>query len=186
MRREWTEQEVEYLEKYYDAKGPTFIAGKLDRTVNSVKRKAQNLGYNAYICEDIYVKTIAKCFDCDSSVVNRWIDKFGLPYRRVQRGQAICKLISTNKFWKWAENHKELIPWSKYERLSILPEPEWIDETIKSYAITNNRKKVSSLESQYIISLRRKGKSFEEIAVTMNRTVHSVKHIWRKRQGMDI
>ena len=49
-----------------------------------------------------------------------------------------------------------------------------------------NGKRISSLESQYIISLRRKGKSFEEIAVIMNRTVDSVKHIWRKRQGVDI
>lgn len=186
MGRKWTEQEVEYLEKFYEKKGVSYIAKKLDRTVYSVKRKAQKLGHNAYVCEDIYVRMIARCFNCDSRVVNRWIDKFGLPCRKVQRGQATCRLVSADKFWKWAAEHKELIPWSKYEKFSILPEPEWVNETIKNYALINNRKRITNIESHQIITLRRKGKSFEEIAIIMNRTVDSVKHVWRKREGSDI
>ena len=186
MGRKWTEKEVEYLEKFYEKKGVSYIAKKLNRTAYSVKRKAQKLGHNAYVCEDIYVRMIAKCFNCDSRVINRWIDRFGLPCRTVQRGQTTCRLVSADKFWKWAMEHKDLIPWSKYERYSILPEPEWLDDTIKSYAIVNNRKRIDSMESQQIISLRRKGKSFEEISKITGRTVDSVKHVWRKRQGVDI
>lgn len=183
MRREWTEEEVAYLEKFYEKRGVDFIAKKLKRTLHSVKRKAQKLGYNAYVCEDLYVKMVAKCFDCDSRVINRWIDNYGLPCRIVKRGQATCKLISAKAFWKWAKDHKELIPWSKYERFTILPEPEWVEETIKGYAIKNNRKRITSMDEQRVISLRRQGKTFTEIASEMNRTVDSVKHIWRNRKG---
>lgn len=131
--------------------------------------------------EDLYVKTIAKCFNCDSRVINRWINDYGLPYRIVQRGQATCKLISTKQFWKWVKEHSDLIPWSKYEKFSILPEPEWVDKMIKDYAVKNNRKRITHAEKQHVIWLRKQGKSFKEIALEMNRTIDSVKHIWRNR-----
>lgn len=186
MRKEWTEEEVAYLEKYYERRGVDYIAMRLNRSLHSVKRKAQRLGYNAYICEDLYVRTIAKCFDCDSRVINRWIDVYGLPYRTVERGQAICKLISVKDFWKWANNHINLIPWSKYERFSIIPEPKWLDNVIKEYGIKNNRKRITYAEKQHVIWLRKQGKSFNEIASEMHRTVDSIKHIWRAREGSDI
>lgn len=177
---EWTEDEIEYLERFYEKMGTDRIAKKLNRTVFSVRHKAQKLGYNAYVCEDLYVKTIAKCFNCDTRVINRWIEKYELPCRTVKRGQSTYKLISMKKFWKWAEHHKELIPWSKYERLSILPEPSWVDEAIKSYNIKNNRKPITVIDMQQVISLRKEGKTLKEIALIMNRTLDSVKHIQRK------
>ena len=186
LGRRWTEQEIEYVDKFYESRSVSYIAKKLDRTLYSVKRKAQQLGHNVYACEDLYVRTIAKSFNCDGRVIYRWIDRYGLPYKTVQRGQATCKLISVDNFWKWAESHKELIPWSKYERYSIIPEPSWVENAIKSYLVKNNHKRISEIEKQHVINLRRHGKSFEEIASEMNRTVDSVKHIWRKREGPDI
>ena len=186
MRRQWTEEEVEYLEKYYEKRGVDYIAKKLKRSVFSVRRKAQNLGYNAYICEELYVKMIARCFNCDSSVIIKWINNHNLPCRIVQRGQATCRLIDTKEFWKWAKNNKDLIPWSKYERFSILPEPAWVIDEVKSYAFKNNRKKLTQMEKQRIINLRKQGKTFQEIALDVNRTIDSVKHVWRKREGSDI
>lgn len=179
MRKEWTEEEVAFLEKWYEKRGVQFFAERFGRTKESVKHKAQKLGLNAYVCEELYVKMVARCFNCDPSVVNRWIDMYGLPFRKVQRGQMACRLISTDNFWKWAKDHKNVVPWQKYERQSLLPEPEWLNECIKD-AVKNNRKKVSTLEINSVIYMRNRGKSFEEIANELGRTVDSVKHIWRK------
>ena len=186
LGRRWTEQEIEYLEKFYESRGVSYLAKKLDRTLYSVKRKAQKLGHNAYACEDLYVRTIARNFNCDSRVINRWIERYNLPCKVVQRGQATCRLVTVDNFWKWAKNHQDLIPWAKYERYSILPEPKWLNDTIKSYAIKNNRKRITPIEKQQVIKMRKQGMSFEEIAVKMNRTTDSIKHIWRKREGPDI
>lgn len=161
-----------------------YIARRLKRTPDSIKRKAQRLGYNAYMGEDLYVRTLAKCFNCDARVIYRWITDYGLPYRIVQRGQATCKLISAKQFWKWAKEHEELIPWAKYEMFSILPQPEWVEKTIRSYIPKNNCKRISQAEKQHVIWLRKQGKSFKEIASEMNRTIDSVKHIWRKRKEL--
>lgn len=182
MARNWTKQETEYLEKFYEKRGVSYIAKKLNRTVHSVKKKARTLGLNAYICEDLYVRTIARCFNSHPRIVNRWIEKYGLPYKTVQRGTFICKLISADKFWKWAENHKELIPWEKYEKSTILPEPDWVKEAIRMYAVKNRRKRITLLEAQYVVMQKKQGKSFEQLAEELGRTVESIRHIWRKRE----
>ena len=185
MKRKWTKRETEYVEKFYEKRGVPYIADKLNRTQYSVKRKAQKLGHNAYVCEDLYARTLARCFDCNSRVINRWIDKYGLPCKIIQRGQTKCRLISVDNFWKWAGDHKELILWHKYERLSIVPEPDWIEEAIQTYTVRNHRKRITPMEKQYAIAQRKRGRSFEEIAKEMNRTVNSIKHIWRKRKRSD-
>ena len=92
-RKKWTEQEISYIDKFYEKRGVPYLAKKLKRTEASVKHKAQSLGHNAYAPEDLYTRTLAKCFHCDSRVIIRWMDKYGLKYYSVQRGKASCKLI---------------------------------------------------------------------------------------------
>ena len=178
--RHCTKQEEEYIHKFYEKRGVSYLAKKLNRTEASVKRKAQSLGHNAYICEDLYIRTVAKCFNCDSRVITRWIEKFGLACRVVQRGKMTCRLIDPKVFWKWASEHKDLIPWSKYERLSILPEPEWVKESIKEYEKKNNRKHITDIEILYVVNYKKKGYSYKYIASELQRTEDSIKHIWRK------
>lgn len=179
-RREWTKQEEAYLDKFYEKRGVGYLAKKLKRTEISVKRKAHSLGHNAYVCESLYVKTVAKCFNCDSRVVNRWIDKFGLPCDTVQRGQMTCRLIDGNTFWKWAYEHQDIILWGKYERFSILPEPDWVKEAISNYTKKNNRKKVSSVDVSTVVWRRKQGYTYKQIAKELGRGEDSVKHMYRK------
>jgi DNA-binding CsgD family transcriptional regulator len=181
--RPWTKEEIDYMYKWYERRGTDFIAKKFNRTQYSVRRKAQNLGLNAYVCCELYVRTVANCFNSDPSVINRWIDKFGLPYITVKRGQLVCKLIDAKVFWKWAKNNKDIIPWQKYELQTILPEPEWLNEVIKNTKSKNTRKSITNNEKFRVRYLRNKGKSFKEIANELGRTVESVKHIWRSTQN---
>ena len=60
MRREWTPEEVAYLEKFYETRGTDYIAKHLNRTICSVRKKGERLGYNAYLTEKLYAKTLAK------------------------------------------------------------------------------------------------------------------------------
>ena len=180
MRREWTTDEEDYLERWYDKKGVPFIAKKLNRTKDSIKRKAQNMGLNAYAGEKLYVRSIAKCFNCDSRVINRWISNYGLPYSKVIRGQATCQLIEQKEFWIWAKENENLIPWNKYNQGTILPEPEWVKEKIRSYSYKNNRTPISDYDILNVASLKRRGYSFSQIAKEIGRTEESVKHIWKK------
>ena len=107
----------------------------------------------------------------------------------MQRGQATCRLIDPKTFWKWAFEHQDLIPWAKYERLSILPEPEWVKEAIKGCEKKNDRKRISSHEISTVVYYHKNGYTYKEIASILHRTEDSVKHIWRKykaKNGGDV
>lgn len=181
LRREWTDKEIRYLENNYNKYDVAYIAERLHRSKDSIKRKAQRLGYNAYICNDLYLTSVAKSFNSDISVVKRWIKKYDLPCNYIQRGQIKCGLISIKQFWKWADAHRDVIPWIKYERYSILPEPKWLHEVISLPKNKSHRKPITLYEKTFVITERRKGKSFKEIATILNRTEDSIKHIWRNR-----
>ena len=184
-RREWTQEEEDYLEKYYEKRGSDFIAKKFNRSKQSIKRKAQSIGVNAYVGTELYVKQISYAFNCDSRVINRWIDKLGLPCREFYRGQTKFRTIDVKKFWKWAENHKDIVPFNKYERYSLLPEPVWIRDAMKDNMNNNHRKSISSYDKMIVIRMKKDGKTFKEIATALNRTEHAVKHIWRSINGKE-
>ena len=177
-RKKWTEQEISYIDKFYEKRGVPYLAKKLKRTEASVKHKAQSLGHNAYAPEDLYTRTLAKCFHCDSRVIIRWMDKYGLKYYSVQRGKASCKLIEVKEFWKWAENHKDLIPWNKYEPLSVLPEPSWLKDVLKNYDKKRQRNRITPIEVAFVVNYKKKGYTYKEIAAKLERSVYAAKHIW--------
>ena len=154
-RREWTQEEEDYLEKYYEKRGSDFIAKKFNRSKQSIKRKAQSIGVNAYVGTELYVKQISYAFNCDSRVINRWIDKLGLPCREFYRGQTKFRTIDVKKFWKWAENHKDIVPFNKYERYSLLPEPVWIRDAMKNNMNNNHRKSISSYDKMTVIRMKK-------------------------------
>lgn len=179
--RPWTEEEENYLSKTYEKRGSAYIANKLKRSIDSVRRKAQSLGLNVYAGEEIHVKTLGECFESDSRVVNRWIDQFGLPCRRIQRGQTEYTTIDIKTFWKWAASHKDIIPWAKYSYHSLPPQPSWVDDAIREYNQTqkNHRKPITAFDKSTVARMRRQGYNYNDIAKELNRTVESIKHICR-------
>lgn len=178
MRREWTEWEVKYLEKKYVGQPVERTARKLNRSINSVKRKAAKLDLNHYT-NFLSAKVVAKCFNVDTKVVIRWIDKFDLPCKKVVCSNQTRYLIEGSKFWKWAENNKDIINWSKYERMSILPEPKWLKEVIRNYDAPKTRDKYTDDEIIKIRVLLSKGMSYAEIAKETGRTYCGINHLCR-------
>lgn len=180
-RKSWNKDEEKFLEKYYFKKDAFFIANKLNRSLESVRRKAQKMGLNAYIGDKVHVKTIAHCFNCDSRVINRWISKFKLPFKKITKNTRTFKVIDIETFWKWAEKNKEIIPWQKYIMYSLLPQPDWVKDTVCIYKNTNEnfRKPITNYEKTIVYRMTKQGYSVKEIAEHLNRTIDSVKYINR-------
>lgn len=178
MRKEWTEQEEKYMKRYYLHQPSEMTAKKLNRSIYSIRRKAAKMGLNHYT-DQLSAKTLAKCFNCDVSVILRWIQKYGLPARKV-----VCKTqtrysVSPNDFWQWAENNKNLINWARYEAKSILPEPEWVREEIRNYKTPMSRKKYTEEEKEKIRVLLKKGMNYKQISEEIGRSYYSVVHAGR-------
>lgn len=178
MRREWTQKEESYMKMRYLSQPIKTTAEKLDRTENSVKRKACKMGLSHYN-DSLNAKTIARCFNVDVSVVIRWIKKYELPC-----SQVICKnqtryIVNPSTFWGWAEHHKDIINWRKYEKMSICPEPAWLDTEIKQYIAPKSREKYTQEEIVRIKNMLHRGLKYKEIAVQMGRTYYGISHLCR-------
>ena len=186
MRREWTTTEENRLKRMYLKQPVKETAKILNRSVSSVKHKAAKLGLNHYT-DSLNAKTISKCFNCDISVILRWIHKYSLPCQKVECKTQTRYLVDITDFWKWAEKNKDIVNWSRYERLSLLPEPEWIDETIKNYNKPKSRNRYTDYEIITIKNLLHKGLNYHEIANEVGRSYYGISHLCRDRkQGKKI
>lgn len=178
MRKEWSQKEERYVERYYLKQPMSVTAKYLGRSVSSVQHKALKMGLNHY-ASGINAKTLAKCFSVDVSVVLRWIKKFDLPCRKVVCSNQTRYVIDEIAFWKWAKNNQSIINWKKYQRNSILPEPDWVAKAIKEYEYPNSRKKYTEFELNQIKCMLRKGFSYANIAMELGRSCEAIKHIGR-------
>lgn len=179
MRTKWTKKEEDYLKKCYLSYPIKRIAEKLGRSESSVKHKAGKMGLNHYT-NGFNAKTVARCFNSDVKVVIRWIEKFGLPCKRVICDTQTRYVIDVKVFWKWAEEHRDIINWSKYESMSMCPESKWLKETVRNYGTSNTRKKFTEQEIITIKNLLHRGLGYKEIAKEMERSYYSIKHLCRK------
>ena len=170
---------MDYLHRRYCKQPVATTAKVLGRTVASVKGKARSLGLNIYAGEFIYAKTVARCFGQDVSVVLRWISKLGLPATKREVANVTRYEISLETFWQWAKDHQNEIHWASYEPLSLLPEPEWLEETRKVYKHCNHHKRVSHWDLAQMSRMLRHGATFHEIGDALGRTTESIKHIAR-------
>src|SRR5690625_3118197 len=95
------------------------IAKKLGRTVNAVEIRLGRLGISNTKLESgkITAAELARCCGVDNHVITRtWIPKKGLPaVRRVTRYKRKYWLIDVKEFWKWAEQNKDLIDFSRID-----------------------------------------------------------------------
>ena len=178
MRREWTKKEERYIVRNYLRQPVKLTAQKLNRTESSVKHKAERLGLNHYM-SGLNAKTLAKCFNSDVSVVIRWIKKFNLPCEKIVCETQKRYIIDDCKFWHWAEKHKEIINWSKYDRRSLSPEPDWLDNVIKNYTTVRSRKRYTEYEIVRIKNLLHKEKSYREISNEMGRSYDGIRKLCR-------
>ena len=88
-------------------------------------------------------------------------------------------VIDVEKFWKWAEEHKDIINWSKYEFMSMCPEPKWLEEPVKNYSTSKSRKKFTEQEIIMIKGLLHKGLNYREISEQTGRSYYSINHLCR-------
>lgn len=176
MRREWTEKEEGYLISKYLYQSVKTTARKLNRSEYSVKRKAAKLGLNKHT--DLFgVKTLSYCLNTDSRVIYKWIEKYNMPCDIKKYNGVNHYNIDLISFWKWAEQHKNLINWVKYERGTLPLEPEWVVNEKNSCKYSKHRKKWTQEEIREVKSLLRKGKSYREISSEMGRTYNSIIHL---------
>lgn len=179
MKKYWTEQEIAYLRDHIGNTKISTIAKKLERSETAVILKMKRLGI-ANTKEHTGLMTsgeLAKILDVDRATIRGWIERHGLPIKkRVPRIEKTFSFVDNEEFWSWARKHKDKVDFSKIERNSIPPEPEWVD----SLRFDNKQyqkkayKQWTTKEDMRLRELQNKGMTKREIAKELGRSVISV------------
>ena len=185
MVRHWDAQEIEYLENKWGTVSIPSIARKLNRTVNAVRGKAYKLGLGSHFdsrieisCRDLFT-ALGMCGDTISYryTLNRWIEQFGFPVKKVKSVKHKYDFIDIDEFWEWAKDHQRILNFRYFEKYMLGSEPDWVDEKRaidyheefkKTPWTVSEDKKLALMLSEYKYTYR-------DISQMLNRTEGAVK-----------
>lgn len=178
----WTKDEVDFLQDCWGIRSMKYIAERLGRSVGAVQQKAQKIGLgDARFCyEGITICQLMQALNKSYNSVNAWIERYGMPVRRkvFSRTERV-KVISYEAFWKWAEQHKELINLAKMEPGMLGPEPEWAKVKRKADQLRSQKtwqsKPWTPGDDQRLLQMVRLGSTYPELATHFNRSESSIK-----------
>jgi|SRR5690625_2189426 len=183
--KRWTKEELLYLEESWGVISRKGIARKLGRTVLAVQLKAQRLGLGDPLLhlDGITISQLAQVLNLHYGIIRNWRDKYCLPVKKkvVAHSEAVQYVCYTD-FWKWAEKNKQMIDFSRIERLSMGPEPNWVDEKRKADQIKklhkpnpHNTPWSSSEDSRLRWMLKQYKYTYPEISKELGRSQGAVK-----------
>lgn len=179
MKKYWTEEETTYLKEHIGNTKISTIAKNIDRSETAVILKMKRLGIGN-TKEHTGLMTsgeLAKILDVDRTTIRGWIERHGLPIKKkIPRTEKTFRFVDNEEFWSWANQHKDKVDFSKIERNSIPPEPEWVESLRFDNKIYQKKsyKQWTTKEDRRLIEFLNEGKPKRKIAEELGRTVISV------------
>jgi hypothetical protein len=136
VNKNYTTEELNYIQDKWGVTSIPSIANKLGRSIEAIRVKAQRLGLTRFIHSGEYI-TVNHLFQAvrgrnvDSYDKVSWIKNRGLPVKNKLKITETVKIIYIDEFWKWAENNKTFIDFSKFEEYMLGEEPAWVKQQRK-------------------------------------------------------
>ena len=184
--KNWNEEEIEYLENNWGTKSVRKIAKALGRTPTGIRLKATRLGLGN-IMENgdfITLQNLLKALGLENSA-SHYKEKFiryGCPirYKESASGKKSHRVVYFKAFLKWAEENKNILNFSRFEKGNLGWEPEWVDikrrADSKDPSKLNHNREWTKGEDEKLIFMCKIGRyTYEDIAIEINRTEAAIK-----------
>lgn len=189
-RKNWSEEDLEYLQDRWGTISIRAIAKNLDRSLNAVKQKAKRIGLSdASLCyEGITVNQLSYALNISYTILKHWIKVYGFPARKkIFSNTARVWVVTYSDFWKWAEANKQMIDFARVEPNILGEEPAWVTEKrnadlLKKMRIKKSHNHPWTYEEDNILKgmLHAFRYTYPEIAQRVNRSEGAVKRrIWQ-------
>lgn len=133
-QKTWTPEEERYLEDHWGTVSIPGIAKKLGRTVHAVKVRAVRMGLGGMLGSGDYVTfnqlmiALTDNAKSYSYQMESWVRRRGFPIHTKRVDKCVWRVVYLDEFWKWAEQHRSFIDFSKLEPLALGAEPDWVAE----------------------------------------------------------
>lgn len=146
MARRWTKEEIVYLQTKWGTVSIRHMSKKLNRSINAIKIKAQRLGLGdpSLHYDGITLHQLSLALNISYNILRNWEKSYGFPVKqKVFVNKMRVRVVTYDDFWKWAEENKQMIDFSKVEPNILGIEPEWVKEKRKADQIKASKIKKS-------------------------------------------
>ena len=129
----WKKEEKDYLELKWGIVSISAIAQKLNRSVDAVKLKAGRMRLGKFLEAGDYV-TVNQFMlafnktNFNSYTLISWVQNRGFPLKYKTIISKRVRIIYLEDFWKWAEQNRSFINFTKLEKNMLGKEPAWVKE----------------------------------------------------------
>lgn len=182
--KHWNNDQIQYLHDKWGVRSIKAIAKHLNKSVSAIKQKARREGLSDPMLhfDGITLSELMKALNKSySKTVESWIGLYELPVRsKVFASTKAVKVIRYEDFWKWAEDHKELLNFAKVEENILGPEPDWVKVKRSADKMRSQRTWLSTpwskQEDERLLQLvKQPSITYPELARLLNRTESSIK-----------
>lgn len=182
----WLPEEVEYLQENWGTISIPTIAKNLNRTVSAVKVKVSKLGLGPLLMSGDYItfnQLMLLLTDNSQSYsyqMKSWVENRGMPVRTRRVDKCSWRVVYLDEFWKWAENHRSFIDFSKLEPLALGAEPAWVAQQRRidavSFAIQRKDPWTPQEDQRLIYLLKQHKYTYAQISKDLRRSVGAIQH----------
>jgi hypothetical protein len=143
MGRKWTKEEDAYLSDNWGQVSVPGLCEKLNRSENAIMVRVQRLGLppflesGEYITLNQLIQAVTGSDTGYSYKMTSWVKNRGLPVHYRRNNQCTWRVVYIEEFWKWAEENRSFIDFSKMEPLILGEEPDWVAEQRRKDFISN-------------------------------------------------
>lgn len=180
--RHWTEAEKDFLQDNYGYLTIEYLQKNLDRSESAIKNKAVQMKLGRWYTNLVGItqNEVAKALNVHHGTITNWNQNYGLPVRMKRHEKSYFKIIVIDEFWEWAENHKNMIEWDKFEKHILGAEPDWVNGARDAAIIAKNKsvKKIpwtKDDDTKLLWMLKQYRFTYSDIAKELHRTHGAVK-----------
>lgn len=181
MRRNWTQEEVDYLRNVWGNVSVKNITKHLSRSVYSVLNKVNKLKLGTFLsCGERYVtlsylsEAVYGNQSSGGYIKISWAQNRGLPLHTICRQKEKFEVVYIDEFWEWAYKNQSFLNFSKFEKYYLGVEPDWVDKKRRT-DIRHSYKFITSpwttVEDERLKKFLAEHKySYRELSILLNRT----------------
>ncbi|MFJ8265687.1 DNA-binding protein [Peribacillus asahii] len=183
MSNKYSEKELAYLKDYAGIKRISVIANNLNRPELGIalKLKRLGLGNTKEAAGMLTTGELANLLKVDRGTIKYWRTYCGLKsYTKISRNTRKFYFIKAEEFWEWAYNNQYRIDFSRIERLSIPPEPDWVEPLRSQKSKKDSYKVWTTKELHTMVDLINNGESYKKVAMILDRSEISIARRYKR------
>lgn len=184
----WKPEEDEYIAEHWGCQGGMpAIARALDRSVISIQERGQKLKLGPYLdggekisfYQVVSTVTGMKESGAYGYLLEKW-QKLGLQVHKTRVRGSLWRMIDMEEFWVWAENHQDVLDFSRFEENALGREPEWAKAKRRIDQMNRNmehpkKQPWSQEEIELLKTMLNNGATYEQLMKAFRRSAGAIR-----------